>query len=113
MGPDAYGFLDCCEDTVLETVRTLYSSGHGSEAVMRCSTCGAYWFHRMHEMVLFGSDQPDEMVEWFSRITDVEAQMIMFSKVRPNLTYLMSRLSFRRDERGVQRSQGQPASPLW
>lgn len=60
--------LDCCASPKLENVKRVYDSSHDFEAVVRCTTCGAHWFYRWHEMIDFDGG-PDPWTVWYTRLS--------------------------------------------
>jgi hypothetical protein len=105
-------FLDCCTDPGLNLVKTIYESSHNDECLHQCQNCGGYWFYRFYEYVNFSGGN-DEITLWYSPITTDEAQIIIGSEQRPDLSFLRNRPSFVKDDRGIHRTEGQPEKPSW
>ena len=100
--------VDCCTTPTLEVHRLLLDRSHNTEAVERCSACGASWFYRWWEHVSF--DGPDEATSWYTRITDAEAATLIAAPEHPDLAFLRldERPSIMIDDRGVHRVPGAP-----
>ena len=105
-----WSFLDCCANPRLHLVKTIYESSHDDESLSQCQNCEGYWFYRFSEYVNFdGGD--DDITVWYSPITADEAQIIIGSEGRPDLSFLRNRPSFVKDDRGIHRTGGQPDKP--
>ena len=101
--------LTCCGEPSLGLLKTLHDKSHDSESVRQCASCGAYWFHRWHEMIDFdGGD--DSMTDWYTRITEDESRTLMSANGRPDLGFLElgKRPSICIDEQGARETGGQP-----
>lgn len=103
-------YLDCCSDPDLESVKVILDTNRESEGLVRCKTCGAYWYHRFLEIMHF--DREDDQTVWYSPVTEEEAQRIMEAQGRPDLSFLLRRPSFEEDDRGIRRVSGAPDEPL-
>ncbi|MDP2345713.1 MAG: hypothetical protein Q8O67_32520 [Deltaproteobacteria bacterium] len=101
---DSWKHLDCCGSPGLSTVKTLTDKSHDSETLCRCR-CGAWWFHRFHEIVRF--DDGDDITVWWTRLGDAHAQAILATSP-VDLGFLAGLDSIRIDHRGMQRVVGQP-----
>ncbi len=104
-------YLDCCSDPDLESVKVILETNRESEGLLRCKTCGAYWFHRFLEIMKL--DGPDDQTVWYSSVTEDEAQRILDAEGRPDLRFLLTRPGFRVDNQGVSRVSGQPDKPCY
>jgi hypothetical protein len=104
-------YLDCCSEPDLENVKTILTTNRESEGLLRCKTCGLYWYHRFLEIMKF--DGPDDQTSWYSPVTEEEAQYILKTEGRPDLKFLLSRPSFIEDAGGVRRVSGQPDKPCY
>jgi hypothetical protein len=104
-------YLDCCSDPDLESVKVILDTNRESEGLVRCKTCGAYWFHRFLEIMKF--DGPDDQTVWYSPVTEDEARHILDAEGRPDLRFLLTRSSFRVDDQGIRRVSGQPDEPCY
>jgi hypothetical protein len=82
--------IDCCAVPSLAVVRVLYEKSHDDEQLQRCDHCQQWWFWRFHEWMNF-NDGPDEMFEWYTRITADEAAAILGAVGSPNLSFLADR----------------------
>ncbi|MBF0103555.1 MAG: hypothetical protein HQK77_21870 [Desulfobacterales bacterium] len=106
---EAVPYLDCCNQPVLKTVKSLYSSNHDSEALRQCQNCKRYWFYRFSEYVSYITD--DDLTVWYSSLTEEEAETILNSQDMPDLSFLSNRPSFMKDAEGVKQVHGQPTRP--
>ena len=104
-------YLDCCPHPDVVTVKVLLDTNREMEALCQCNSCGSYWFHRVLEIMKF--DGPDDLTVWDSPVTPDEAQRILKSEGRPDLKFLLTRSSFRKDDQGVRRTSGQPDELLY
>lgn len=104
--------LWCCGAPALGLVKNLYEKSHDSEDVRRCTSCGASWFHRWHEMVDFDGDD-DSNTDWYTRLTDEECRTLLSAESRPDLASLGlgKRPAICVDERGTNEVPGQPDHP--
>ncbi len=106
---DPVGYLSCCRQPALLTVKAISASNHDAEALRRCEGCGAYWFYRYHEHVTF--DGEDDWTVWYSPLSPEEGARILAAEERPDLTFLQKRACFLEDREGVKQVPGQPAHP--
>ena len=106
----AVPYLDCCRQPVLETIKSLYQSRHDTEALCQCQNCQRYWFYRFSEYVTFGDDG-DDLTVWYSPLNKQEAQTILQSEERPDLSFLNTRTSFMEEAGNVRKLDGQPCEP--
>ena len=105
-------FLDCCANPRLQLVKTIYESSHDDESLHQCQNCGGYWFYRFSEYLSFNNGG-DDITVWYSPITTDEAQVIIESESRPDLSFLRNRPGFMKDDQGVHRTGGQPDRPRY
>lgn len=105
------GFLDCCVNPKLKLVKIVHESGHDDESLHQCQSCGGYWFYRFAEYVSFHGD--DDITVWYSPVTPEEAKTIIESTDRPDLSFLLNRPGFMKDDNGVTRTAGQPDRPRY
>lgn len=104
-------YLDCCSDPDLEAIKIILDTNRESEGLVRCKTCGAYWYHRFLEIMHF--DRPDDQTTWYSPVTPEEAQRILDTEGRPDLSFLLTRPSFEEGNQMIRRVSGQPDKPLY
>jgi hypothetical protein len=104
-------YLDCCPDPDLQPVKVNLDTNRETEALCQCKGCGSYWFHRFLEIIKFNG--PDDQTVWDSPVTSEEAQRILQAEGRPDLTFLLTRSSFQKDDRGLRRVSGQPDKPCY
>ena len=103
-------FLDCCKHPILKDVLTIVDTTHESEVLMQCQNCESWWFYRFHEYVSFERPE-DDITQWYSGVTQDEAEAILQAQGRPDLSFLSKRESFMIDDQGVQKVEGQPTYP--
>ena len=104
-------YLNCCPNPHLVHVKVILDTNRELEALCQCKNCGSYWFHRFLEIMKF--DTSDDQTNWYSPVTQQEAQRILQAEGRPDLTFLLTRQTFREDDQGVRRVTGQPDKPLY
>lgn len=93
--------LTCCSNPRLEMLKDLLDKSHDSESVKRCTSCGAHWFHWWHEEMNFDGGS-DENTDWFSRLSDEEARMLLGADGPPELGFLGLRPAICIDLHGAQ-----------
>ena len=103
--------LDGCPQPDLQPVKVILDTKDETEALCQCRNRRTYWFHRFLEIVKF--DGPDDQTVWDSPITLEEAQRILLAEGRPDLTFLLTRPSLQKDERGVHGVSDQPDKPSY
>ena len=105
--------LTCCTSPNLELLKNLYEKSHDSEYLHRCTSCGAHWFHRWHEMIDFDGGGGDSVTEWYTQITDEESRTLLSADGRPDLRFLGlgKRRAICVDEEGAREVLGQPEHP--
>lgn len=99
--------LDCCGQAELGHVRAVYESVHDLEALLKCESCGTFWFYRFSERVNWDGG-PDDQTSWYSPLTDDEAQSVL---AQGNLVFLLSRPSWMDDNGDLRRVAGAPDRP--
>jgi hypothetical protein len=104
-------YLDCCSDPDVEGLKVILDTNREREGLVRCKTCRAYWYHRFLEIMHF--DRPDNQTVWYSPVTKKEAKGIMEAQGRSDLSFLLTRPSFEKDDQGVRRVSGAPDKPLY
>ena len=67
-------YLDCCSDPDLDSVKVILDTNRESEDLVRCKTCGVYWFQRFLEIMNF--DGPDDQTVWYSPVMEEEARRL-------------------------------------
>ncbi len=90
-------------------IKTLYDESHDSEWLEQCENCKKFWFHRFHEYVSFVSD--DEITVWYTLLTNDEADEIIKSEERPDLSYLENKPSIMFENDTCKLVNGQPSYP--
>ena len=100
--------MDCCDSHELIVERIIYHESHDSEEICRCKNCSQYWFYRFHEHINFDDD---EITRWFTKLEDGEADILLKSKTRPDISYLALRESIQVDYSGIKKVKGQPTYP--
>lgn len=101
--------LDCCKSPSLRNLKTLLDTSHNDERVEQCAACGVHWFSRWWEYCTF--DGPDEVTEWYTRLTAEEAQTLLDAEAYPDLSFLGGRPSIMFDDTGVKNVPGAPSGP--
>ncbi|MDI2129639.1 hypothetical protein [Yinghuangia seranimata] len=110
----ANDFLDCCTAASVERVRLFSSGNHGVESLMRCASCGAYWFYRFHEYPDFATGD-DDLTSWWSPLTADEGALLHHAErfEGVDLGFLRTRRSWIDDNGAVGKVPGAPDHGWW
>ncbi len=101
-----YAFLDCCQAPALVVKKKIYMSYRDTETLYQCTTCQAYWFYKFYERMSF--DEPEDATVFYAPLSNEEAEAILGSKNRPDLSYLLTRKCLIKDSQGTRMVGGIP-----
>jgi len=104
--PEKVEFLDCCSQPVVKTLRALKRTSHEMESIRRCLHCNQYWYYLLLEQET-REDTPDRK-GWWVKLTSAEAEPMLASKEKPDLTLLNDKPGIVKDSEGIKRVVGRP-----
>jgi hypothetical protein len=104
--PEKLGYLDCCNEPLLETVRHLRKSSHETESIRRCRQCGQQWYYVIHESRHRGESL--DYVVWCSRLTAEEATLLANAPHQERHKLVDQKVGILRDDEGVRKDARRP-----